>query len=413
MPSRSRRSRLRPCSSWSGSAVAGCGGGTEPRIPTTAALSASTLSARRDRADRPAHRHDHRPERQRDQLPGTWPGPPRTPPWPRSAHRAWSRRRATARPWSRSLPGPSPRTLTSTVAQVPTQLQKVAGDGQTATPGQPVAVPLTVQVNDGSGNPVANVAVTFAAAGGTLGTPNASTGADGRASTAIRTGRDGSAAGDRLGREHVAHGQFHGDRRVAVHDRAPVPHDPHPGPDAGVHGGTAAVGEPHRRRTAERLARRASRQCGTNSPAIQRVVDDLLILVTLTSIDGAGNVLAPSGPCFTRTTGSLPVMGLMQLDTDDLDQLQTRRLAAAGDPARDGTRARLSAPSGPISNLLADASPPPAAPIRTSRRAGHGRVQRGGRRILRGEPQGAGGEHGRGRAPPTLTGASRCSATSS
>jgi hypothetical protein len=59
------------------------------------------------------------------------------------------------------------------------------------------------------------------------------------------------------------------------------------------------------------------------------VVDDLLILVTLTSIDGAGNVLAQSGPCFTRVTGSLPVLSLMQLDTDDLDQLQSAGLLQA------------------------------------------------------------------------------------
>jgi hypothetical protein len=55
-------------------------------------------------------------------------------------------------------------------------------------------------------------------------------------------------------------------------------------------------------------------------------VDDVLILVTLQPIDGPGNVLGGSAPCFIRTTGKLPVLSLMQLDTDDLDQLQTAGL---------------------------------------------------------------------------------------
>ena len=136
------------------------------------------------------------------------------------------RRRATARPWSPSPPAPSPRTLTSLSRRCPRSSRRSPATARPPRLGQPVAVPLTVQVNDGSGNPVANVTVTFAAAGGTLGTPNASTGADGRASTGSLTGRDGRAAGDRLGREHVAHDQFHGNRRVAIRDRAPVPHRP-------------------------------------------------------------------------------------------------------------------------------------------------------------------------------------------
>jgi len=70
-----------------------------------------------------------------------------------------------------------------TVTQTPAQIQKVSGDAQTAAPGQAVALPLTVQVNDAGGGPIPNVALTFTATGGTLTTTAASTGADGRAST--------------------------------------------------------------------------------------------------------------------------------------------------------------------------------------------------------------------------------------
>lgn len=48
----------------------------------------------------------------------------------------------------------------------PARLDKTAGDGQQATVGSPVATPPAVKVTDAGGNPVAGVAVTFAAAGG-------------------------------------------------------------------------------------------------------------------------------------------------------------------------------------------------------------------------------------------------------
>jgi Bacterial Ig-like domain (group 1) len=213
------------------------------------------------------------------------------------------------------------------VAQVPSQVQKVAGDGQTAAPGQSVAVPLTVQVNDGSGSPVANVAVTFAATGGTLGTTTASTGADGRASTGfvpIATGAQqvtASVVNTSLTTGFTETGlspfaiefQFLSTPTTAQMAAFTAARERWEslivGDLTNISSFTAAAGT-----------------CGDNSPAIQRPVDDVLILVTLTSIDGAGNVLAASSPCFIRSTGKLPVLSLMLLDTDDLDQLQAAGL---------------------------------------------------------------------------------------
>jgi hypothetical protein len=50
--------------------------------------------------------------------------------------------------------------------------------------------------------------------------------------------------------------------------------------------------------------------CGNT--AISGVVDDLLILVSVEYIDGYGGVLGRAGPCLIRTTGSLPVVGIMR-----------------------------------------------------------------------------------------------------
>ena len=50
-------------------------------------------------------------------------------------------------------------------------------------------------------------------------------------------------------------------------------------------------------------------------------MDDVLILVTLQPIDGVGSVLGGAAPCFVRTSSRIPVLGLMQFDTEDLDVL--------------------------------------------------------------------------------------------
>jgi hypothetical protein len=67
-------------------------------------------------------------------------------------------------------------------------------------------------------------------------------------------------------------------------------------------------------------------ECGTNSPAVDRPVDDVLIVVTVDSIDGDEGVLASAGPCFVRVPGDLPVFGAMRLDEADLDGLQASGL---------------------------------------------------------------------------------------
>jgi hypothetical protein len=69
--------------------------------------------------------------------------------------------------------------------------------------------------------------------------------------------------------------------------------------------------------------------CGPGSPAINENIDDLLILVTLDSIDGPGNVLGSAGPCFIRNTNSLSVLGTMVFDTTDLQDVQSAGLLNA------------------------------------------------------------------------------------
>ena len=66
--------------------------------------------------------------------------------------------------------------------------------------------------------------------------------------------------------------------------------------------------------------------CGSNSPAINEVIDDLIIFVTLDSIDGPGKILGQSAPCYIRSTSKRPVVGLMHFDTADVQSLQNSGL---------------------------------------------------------------------------------------
>lgn len=63
-------------------------------------------------------------------------------------------------------------------------------------------------------------------------------------------------------------------------------------------------------------------QCGPNSPAINETIDDIIIYVTLDSIDGPGKILGQSGPCLIRVPGLLPLVGVMHFDTADVASLE-------------------------------------------------------------------------------------------
>lgn len=77
-----------------------------------------------------------------------------------------------------------------TVAQNPTQVQKVSGDAQTGTVGQPLPQPLTVELRDALDNTITGATVNFTVTqgGGAVLTASATTDASGRASTVYTLG---------------------------------------------------------------------------------------------------------------------------------------------------------------------------------------------------------------------------------
>ncbi|MEO7998895.1 MAG: leishmanolysin-related zinc metalloendopeptidase [Gemmatimonadaceae bacterium] len=62
-------------------------------------------------------------------------------------------------------------------------------------------------------------------------------------------------------------------------------------------------------------------RCFPGAPAINEVVEDLLVFVQLTTLDGPGNVVARAAPCTTHLPVGLTQMGLLLLDSADTDLL--------------------------------------------------------------------------------------------
>jgi chitodextrinase len=66
----------------------------------------------------------------------------------------------------------------------------------------------------------------------------------------------------------------------------------------------------------------APNACGVGMPALASTrVDDVLIQVQLTPIDGPGQVLARAGPCFYRSGTTLTIYGVMSFDSEDAANL--------------------------------------------------------------------------------------------
>lgn len=58
--------------------------------------------------------------------------------------------------------------------------------------------------------------------------------------------------------------------------------------------------------------------CGQNEPAYEGMVDDIVVYVNATNIDGTGNTLGRSGPCALREEDFLPFYATLTLDSADM-----------------------------------------------------------------------------------------------
>jgi hypothetical protein len=72
------------------------------------------------------------------------------------------------------------------------------------------------------------------------------------------------------------------------------------------------------------LANLPANACGADEPALNETIDDVLIYVSLVTIDGPGSVLGSAYPCARRTTDGLTAIGVMRFDLADLAALEAR-----------------------------------------------------------------------------------------
>ncbi len=217
---------------------------------------------------------------------------------------------------------------TVTVAQTPTQLQKAAGDGQSGSLSQTLPLPLTVRVLDAGGAPVPGVTVSFTgtAGDGTLGAASVVTGSDGRAATTFAPVRSGPL---RIGAAAVGTALTVTFTETGVSPFAielqflttPTASQMAAFTAARQRWQTLIVGD-----LPDVMLNAAAGTCGPDSPATQRLVDDVLIMVSIEPIDGPGNILGAAAPCFIRTTGSLTALGRMQFDSEDLALVESAGL---------------------------------------------------------------------------------------
>ncbi|HUF34642.1 MAG TPA: leishmanolysin-related zinc metalloendopeptidase [Gemmatimonadales bacterium] len=211
-----------------------------------------------------------------------------------------------------------------TVVQSPANFEAVSGNAQAGPAGEALLQPQVVEVTDLLGSPIAGLAVSFAVTegGGSVQPAVATTGANGRASTVLTLG---PAPGP-----HTVTATITGTAFEATFTATAIPafdiQIRYLTPPSAAQAAAFASAESRWETIItgdlpDLLANAPAGSCGSNSPQISELVDDLIIFVTLEPIDGPGAVLGSAGPCFVRVPGNLTVIGQMRFDTDDLDLL--------------------------------------------------------------------------------------------
>ena len=230
-----------------------------------------------------------------------------------------------------SVPGVSvPTTVSATaLAGPPTEIVANSGDGQTPVVETSVAVAPSVRVSDAFGNPVAGVSVSFVVvAGGGSATGTA------QATNALGIATVGSwTVGSAVGLNTLS-AMTSGIGSVTFSATSVLT------PVFDIY--LRFVGTPPT--ASQRVAFDAASSrwaqlvtadltdvslvvaaggCGgLGHPAIDEIVDDVLIFAQVDSIDGPGGILGSAGPCFVRAANGLSIAGSMRFDVDDVDELE-------------------------------------------------------------------------------------------
>ena len=213
------------------------------------------------------------------------------------------------------------------VAGPPAQLISVSGNGKRALAGSTMAEPLVLQVADQFGNPVPGERVNLAldVAGATLLPAQVTSDAEG--ATAPAVWRLGLKKRNITGRAVLAsnptvstalRAEFQSDYHIDVRfsgtasDAIRQAFEAAADRIAGVIVGDVAE---------QFLSSFDPSRCGGPAGVVTETIDDVVIYAEVSEIDGPGKVLGRAGPCVTRSSSRLTVVGLMQFDVADAQNL--------------------------------------------------------------------------------------------
>lgn len=221
----------------------------------------------------------------------------------------------------------------------PAVMQKKAGDNQQAPVGELVAIPPTVIVRDANGDPVSGVNVAFAVVSGGGSVTGAATITNEQGEATVGSWRLGTTPGVNLLRATAQGNGITGNptqfTATAVslaqgyeieiryltegNGQEPTAAQRAAFTQAADRWGSIVTGD-----LPDGIVQAAAGSCGRpEMPALDEIIDDLIIFVRLETIDGPGQVLGQAGPCFVREDSFLPAIGLMRFDIADLNQLET------------------------------------------------------------------------------------------
>lgn len=225
-----------------------------------------------------------------------------------------------------SVPGlPLLQLGATALAGPPTLVTRVSGDGQRGEAGEPLSDPLVARVTDSYGNPVSGVTVTFtsAASSGSV-TPNLGTSdTQGLVSTVWTLGSSGGAqfvTASIAGASVVFSGGVIGLSGLEIELQYLQP--PTASQQAVFEEAAARWSEVIPGRLEPQAVQIGTNACGSGSPAINRTIDDLLVLVRIAPIDQAFGTLAQAGICVVRPGGGLPAVARLTLDDADVARLE-------------------------------------------------------------------------------------------
>lgn len=214
------------------------------------------------------------------------------------------------------------------VRQVPRRVEAVTGEGQRGPAGVTLPGSIVVRVSDRLGTAVPGADVHFAPShGGSVPAEVVAADQDGFATTSWTLGPEPGTQhlAVTVGGRHTFHllagaedETGHVPFRIHVHMISESPAGVEDALDRAVRRWEPLLREklpPVRVRVGEG-------RCGENAPALDEVVDDVLVLVTVAPLDGAGGVVAQANPCFLRQESFLPIAGQLRLDEDDVEALR-------------------------------------------------------------------------------------------